>query len=879
MSLHSDEPSTVDIAFLLWAKTERNGDRWHALPYHLLDVGATASVLWDNLPESSQNCATRVFNNPTTARQCVIFLAAAHDIGKANRYFQAKDPRHIPRLAHLGVAREDEQKKHGQVTTALLAPWLKSTWGWGECAATHVAVAVGGHHGIFCNSIDRKQMRLDQGYVTPTANALLSKLAEIYELPTFVPEPNNLNAFLAWLAGFVSVADWLGSHKTMTEIWCREKLDLGVYAREALSRAKTLFVEIDWTLPVTTTRICVKDLIPAGFAPNELQTLANSVAKENFSFAIIEAPTGEGKTEAAFALCETWRCKGDGVYFALPTMATANGLFNRVEAYLRCATKVDNLSATLLHSQAWLYRNNISTISNPSQDESQVECENWFDGSKRGLLTPYGVGTIDQCLFASLITRHGFIRLFALAGKTVLFDEVHAYDVYMSDLLERLLQWLRALGCRVILLSATLPASRRKELLRAWEGTDIEKQESYPCITWVDDAGVSQSKHFDVVCRKPVKFQLTANDETASWMTGALKIAMLVTEQGGFGALIFNTVKCAQDAYGFLRDSLEGNVEVELFHARFTTEDRERKERLILATYGKDGIRGTPRILVATQVVEQSLDLDFDHMVSELAPIDLLIQRAGRLHRHARNSCGQLLPANQSDERPDPTIFVVGHKVDLHDASKKLKEGVYAVSLLKKTNALLEIGLVLREACDVANAVEKVYDNESQLNDRLEWQSLLEDETTREKTKTDRAKALAADAMICEPFGITLLTSQMNYLDENDETPGSHLAARTRLEEVPSANLVIVFPQDDWPPLDFDKNVKKHLALRTVRTPVYGNCLAELLAIPRPNKWAQTSAINFSTPIQLNNQGEFDTLSHTFSYNSEIGLVTKRKNA
>src|SRR5262249_2366992 len=153
--------------------------------------------------------------------------------------------------------------------------------------------------------------------------------------------------------------------------------------------------------------------------------------------------------------------------------------------YLGKATGHDEMGARLLHSQAWLFREHARTAEDPGKEgeDQETQAQDWFAGTKRGLLAPFGVGTIDQALIAALRARHGFVRLFALAGKTVVIDEVHAYDVYMADIMDVLLGWLRALRCRVILLSATLPEARRKALLKAWGCQDEQVSCAYPCVS------------------------------------------------------------------------------------------------------------------------------------------------------------------------------------------------------------------------------------------------------------------------------------------------------------------------------------------------------------------------------------------------------------
>jgi CRISPR-associated endonuclease/helicase Cas3 len=378
---------------------------------------------------------------------------------------------------------------------------------------------------------------------------------------------------------------------------------------------------------------------------------------------------GIGKTEAAFYLIRHWEA-GIGLrgsYFALPTQATSNQMFTRAREFLE-KTYLAQVNLQLLHGHAALshelqllqqgYRHLLTPrYSGDNHEDSQrVISAEWFTYRKRGLLAPFGVGTVDQALLGMLQTRHFFVRLFGLTGKTVIIDEVHAYEAYMTTLLERLLEWLAALGSPVVLLSATLPAERRKGLARAYaKGLGLNpvptlSQPDYPRITWVtpSNQGVQSITQPPESSRELI-LRWIPDDLTdlPSRLQGALT-------NGGCAAIICNTVRRAQEVYHALKPLFpgvadDGGPKLELFHSQFLYQDREDREKRALSRFGKpdgkvilsDGQevivqRPGKAILVATQVIEQSLDLDFDLMVTDIAPIDLLLQRAGRLHRHER---------------------------------------------------------------------------------------------------------------------------------------------------------------------------------------------------------------------------------------------------
>lgn len=369
---------------------------------------------------------------------------------------------------------------------------------------------------------------------------------------------------------------------------------------------------------------------------------------------------GEGKTEAALLLaCRAARqCGCAGFYFALPTVATSNQMYGRVQRLLQgieghssVLALVNGLAEFHPDIEAALRTRNVPPA---YQEEQGVHFDSWYLPRKRSLLAAYGVGTVDQALLCALNTRHVGLRLLGLAGKVVIVDEVHAYDLYMSTILDTLVCWLRELGASVILLSATLPSARREALLSTFSGeapavSDLPPaQAPYPLISLAEPRGTSRSLPAgDAARRLEVKLETRPDGdrcraENVQWLLGEVR-------GNGRAVWICNTVGEAQAVFRELERESAGRTDVPellLFHARFLQGDRRDREAEVLARFGPPplDVDGQPlrswnaparaTILVATQVVEQSLDLDFDLMVSQLAPVDLLLQRLGRLWRH-----------------------------------------------------------------------------------------------------------------------------------------------------------------------------------------------------------------------------------------------------
>jgi CRISPR-associated endonuclease/helicase Cas3 len=746
-------------------------------------------------------------------------------------------------------------------------------------AAEYTALAVGGHHGTFFSDTKKTMLGVDTDPWRGIGVSLLDDLAKALLVHGAALESDQLNPFLGWLAGFVCVADWLGSHETMT-VWETRDRPLSEYLSEARTRAMKLIDDLHWEIPPATKMLSVGEMLSAGATPNSLQLLAQQIGAKS-SLAIVEAPTGEGKTEAAFALAESARSAGAGIYFALPTMATANGLHGRVESYLRKATGINELKTRLLHSQAWLFREHLRTIEDPGEEgkKQELQAQDWFAGTKRRLLAPFGVGTIDQALVAALRAKHSFVRLFAIAGKVVVIDEVHAYDVYMADLVDVLLGWLRALCCRVILLSATLPKGRRTALLKAWGCRGEIPDGNYPCITWIDAEGVAQSREFKVQPRKPLTFQMIPATEEEHWRQAASTICQLIRANGGLGAVVLNTVRDAQNAYDWLNGQGIGNVHLELFHARFTARDRDAIEKRVLERFGKLGDRTQSAILVATQVVEQSLDLDFDHMVSALAPIDLLIQRAGRLHRHRRHGDGQLCH-HDVDERPDPVLHVLAPLLD-QDGVPTIRDPVYGHDVLLRTFQKLGSTFALVKPGDVSDAIEAVYGETERAAALSAWEAKLKELESRTSRKTLLQQQLAERATIgrVDDEDCLIVESHLD-LDENDERHGSQLAARTRLDDRPSVTVALLKEQQGHKVTFFgsDPSNPREAMYASVRiSPPYPLWEAILALEPLP-AWTRNGSLSQLRPLFLTG-GHASMPPYELFYDARRGFDWRKSDA
>ena len=447
---------------------------------------------------------------------------------------------------------------------------------------------------------------------------------------------------------------------------------------------------------------------------------------------------GCGKTEAALAAAEllAQKLSCGGLFFGLPTQATANGIFSRVEAW--AVQQADGTMHTirLAHGMAAFNDEFQSLAKGTAYTDIDDPTEGltvhpWFQGRKRVMLDQFVIGTVDQLLMASLKQKHMMLRHLGLAGKVVIIDECHAYDAYMNVYLEQTLQWLGAYGVPVILLSATLPCARRTALVRAYLNQKSKKEREtwedsrvYPLITYTNG---------EVVQSHAVQMNQAENDVSICPLTDENICTTLLQElsQGGCAGVILNTVSRAQNAAEELR---RAGLNVLLLHAHFIATDRAEREKMILSTVGKDS---KPKdrdglVIVGTQVLEQSLDIDFDVMVTDLCPMDLLLQRIGRLHRHDRQR-----PEGLREAR----CYVVGAgEGELEKGSR----AIYGDWLLLRTRALLPERITLPH--QIPDLVQDTYAGADDiLLGDSELQEAYKKYNCAEKKKKKKAKAFLLD--------------------------------------------------------------------------------------------------------------------------------------
>jgi len=743
-----------------WGKADRQDpSKAHPAICHMLDVAAVAEALLNPantnaIPTVKQRLLLEAIGDAN--RNWLVLLVALHDLGKMTPGFQCKIPQLCQKFdkAQLPTSGIDEPL-HGLSTALILPALLQQHTDYPKQAARLLSKTVAAHHGEFFRVPNPNDAnKTSEGGWADVQHATVETLLEVLGLDwaDFPFKPDLSPEFIMALAGFTAIADWLGSdEKVFRYVNSSEQpLDFAQYWIDRLTIAQQRVAELNFHTPFNPHK-CQDFAALHGFEPNIYQQHSLKLLEKTHcpSLFIIETPMGSGKTEAALAIADHYlrHQLADGLYYALPTQATANQMFGRLEKFLQYNDALPDTQLHLLHAYAFLHPNyqqspQIAAVyddaARTQSQASAMQASEWFIGSKRGLLSPFAVGTVDQALMAVLKVKHFFVRLYGLAGKVVIIDEVHAYDAYTSVLLECLLAWLAELRCTVILLSATLPAPKRLELLKAYSpAVEVDNTDTpaiYPCALVIEQASAQvQVSNMPAMTTTRLQVQLhTVVMDTSRWDT-VVDLLATALQAGGCAACLINTVADAQALFQRLQmKSAFSDAECILFHARFPMANRLTLEHQLEHQFGKpeQATRPHKAIVVATQVLEQSLDVDFDVMISDLAPIDLLLQRAGRMHRHSRG------------QRPLGLEVPVLHCLlpDLAVAEPKFgsSQYIYHEYLLAMTGVMLRqqasdtAELIITLPDDVQSLVTQVYEADADcyptiLTDYLDKHNVLTD--------------------------------------------------------------------------------------------------------------------------------------------------------
>lgn len=617
-----------EIPALRWlpGKSGGEGDAWLPTWIHLADTaGVMERLISDWLPSSVIDAARIGYD---LFRDACCFIALTHDIGKMTPLFASRLVGRLPdvrrELERCGVYSLDlgmfdtrrYNSPHALAGAAILEMLgcpksMTSVIGahHGKPQETHRMIkdqlAQGSPHGrnyYGCSAPDgcREHRDSPEGRLWASVWRGWLDFALAYagfDAAGGLPALNRSAQML--VCGTLIMADWIASNTIYFPLipvdgW-GEKVDLG-------SRVDRAMEELRLPDLWAPNRYCISEADleeEFGFVPNDIQlALADAAAEGSGGIFILEAPMGSGKTEAALAAAETLASKNGlgGIFFGLPTQATANGIFGRIERWAEHQSEGTVQAIRLAHGMAELNENyralfHGDAVTNEDGESGGLVAHSWFKGNKQAMLANFVIGTVDQLLMAALKQKHLMLRHLGLAGKVVIIDECHAYDAYMNQYLDMAIRWLGAYRVPVIVLSATLPSSRRSELVKAYLKSFGDKTKSipdgpwcssraYPLLTWTDGLDVRQKAIPCSSDRRRVAIERISDDD----LIGRIREAV---SAGGCAGVIANTVARAQNIAQTLRDAVP-DAEVILFHSHFTMHDRAERERDLLARVGKE---------------------------------------------------------------------------------------------------------------------------------------------------------------------------------------------------------------------------------------------------------------------------------------------------
>ena len=867
---------------LYTAKSGVTSSYWLPLWIHHLDTYKVMEYLLDKFVSDSffYSCSLE----KEEAEKIALFLALVHDIGKATVGFQYKISFSVPERVQklnrfLDIPERMDMKTVQNTPHSYAGEAILKYMGCPES----IAAVVGSHHGVpaetliadlTCDQKDIIGYRNFYGDTEENRSTLESTWKHIIDYAVVKTGFENISELpdiseqvQMLLTGLVITADWIASN---TNYFPLISIDDDGDEIDFEKRTSAALKDLNFTDNWNPDKISYSEKEfenTFGFLPRPIQKrvieIAESAAEPGLF--ILEAPMGCGKTEAALSSAEliASKCDKNGLFFGMPTQATANGIFPRVINWAEKQSKGFYHSVQLKHGSSALnetFQNIQKGI--PEENDSGVIVHSWFCDSKKACLSDFVVATVDQMLMMALKRRHVMLLHLGLSEKVVIIDEVHAYDAYMNQYLERALQWLGAYHTPVILLSATLPSKRRMSLVRAYlrkrrSDEKFEKNIDYPLLTWTDGGEINQESLPYSAAKKTVQITKCRDDDI-------LDIVKNAVSAGGCVGIIMNTVHRAQLSAEQIRNDVTHNVL--LYHAQYIMTDRAAKEEQILERIGHDSTSEDRRglVVVGTQVLEQSLDIDFDLLITDICPVDLLLQRIGRLHRHTRN---------RPDDLGSPVCCVV---TDEYENDKSGSKSIYGTWLLKETLKYIPDSVTLPD--DISPLVQKVYDS---FDDSEEYRAYL--------NSTDISVSKAGSFLLKKPKRRDILHGLLDRT-VNDSQAEASVRDGTDSVEVLAMKLysdgTIGFLDDTKLPGELTDEEYKNIAKQKLRLPSLfsrkwniDKAIAELEKKGKPytSEWQKNYWLKGQLFLFFDENNEAELSGYTLKYNHETGLTYKKE--
>lgn len=789
------------ISEKLWAKLNPK----KSLIDHMLETGIVAGCLMNGIFKSLTNKLVELTGvDETVLKQQIMFICAMHDIGKCHPVFQGRDAETNEMLRGYELNQETAMTtfRHEEYAESILG----NLFGFDADMRSKMMIRqiISLHHQkekernkekdfVEINSKISERWKNIQKYIYDYIKEIFP--CEKIEFPDIAfKNPKIKFAVENGILGILITSDWIASNTDiMDSKTIHDFSDLESYR---IWKQKQVMSFLTWeqlTPGMFPKAQTFDDLFHFGDGRPVQRDVAKLVQEHHMKLMLIESGCGSGKTEAALYAASVLGNKNElsGIYMGLPTGTSAEAIQERVDNFL---DELNMKKTKLYTSKSMLLRENNAEPS-------------WTDVSRQRLLAPSAVGTVDQVMTAARLVRFESVRMAGLSSKVLIIDEIHAYDAYMITVIERLLQICDIIGVPVILLSATLPVSTKKKLFASIiDESDIDVHSGYPLISYVttdNKFAEYQSESHEPDKKIECESMPILNDYEA-----IAKRAVKNIERGGCECVIMNTVSDAINVYDNIKKIADENCNIILYHARMPETTKDEKIKKILKWCGKDRSERPERaIIVGTQVLEQSIDIDVDYMITAICPVDLLLQRIGRYHRHSdagtirehidvKNIVQVLIPDTCDDTEYGGTGYV--YKPCYLDATRQvitehpmlsipsctpeIINRVYESADIKTItedriknaksdagNINIENGFELYEKCVLGKLSDK-YVNVRESGEPTVQIAILNDSKIKIVTKKFKNKEDSDSFDVIELFKKSVVTVPLHYLDKFDNT-------------------------------------------------------------------------------------------------------------
>lgn len=770
---------------------------------HMMDVGYISESLmrYGRAKSAIKSISKRICIPIPKLIRSISFLCACHDIGKAHPFFINKMYKdELPDLfdsllnRNYTVAQDCSEFRHERYSRDIMRKWFVEKEY--DLATERFATLLAFHHqgkeeDGFADRIKIDTLPEDWKEVQ---YQIIDKLASIWKFdPIFAISNQYMNGVDYTILSIMVTSDWIASGSQWKDLLANKK-----GTKKQLAKKFILENELAY-YPIKDRFKDIKWDNAFDFDKNDLQKKVIKASKSKPSFMIVEYPCGGGKTEAAIAAATIMGKNKSGIYLACPTMATAKSMTLRMADSVKRA----GLDFTVPEYDSSVIWSDLDMLSVPSHL--------WTSRNRHKMLYPFAVGTVDQIIKTILYYKYACISLIGLSDKVLIIDEVHAYDCYMLTELKALIKWCRFLDIPVILLSATLPTLTKEQLLVAagCSKNALVNKDAYPLITtYSKEKGLN---FIEVPCDGRVfNLNIVETPELDKEWEHQLSL-----KYDGCTAFIKGTVDDTWELFDYAKKK---RLRTLMFHSRDSVVHKENKTLKLLKLLGKDKSHRPKRLAVtATSIIEQSLDIDFDRMVTSVAPIDLLIQRFGRVWRHS----------DEGTIREHGTV-VNPLTIIIPTQQNKFLTNLYNKVILYKTVYALKGITQLDTVKDARRLIDTVY-------------------STRDLLDIPSEIVVAGFSSLNNPEG--------QYMIDNDAikyAKFSQNSAATRYETYPTTSIALVNDNDL-----VDLTTNYETTKRVMREKVVDVASYKLQKLPEPMKFGDglLSCVNFYKEDVLSSLG------------------------